>query len=66
MEQIFFVLSATLSLLFAVKMISIIVGNVANIPLPFFHLFKISASNVYISFSAVSYQIYFWSTPLFS
>jgi hypothetical protein len=61
MEIILFVLSATGSLFYLVKVISIIAGNQMEVPAPILHLFGWSFANAYISTPSIMYQVYFWS-----
>lgn len=62
MEQFLFVLTAVISVLFALRSSGLILGYEFTVPLPFLHHFNVDAGNTYLSTPSVAYQIYFWSS----
>lgn len=61
MEILFFVLSATATINYFIKILSCICGNSMGVPCPILHIFDWSFSNTYISTPAIMYQVYFWA-----
>ena len=61
MSIIFFVLSATIVIMFAVGVLSCLTGNEMDVPLPVLQIWDIGSGNTYISTPAIMYQVYFWA-----
>jgi len=57
-----FVLSATIMIMFLIKVVSCIVGNSMHVPIPVLHVMDWDFANTYISTPALAYQVYFWAS----
>lgn len=64
MNEILFIVSATIFIHFFILCAGLMVGRDINLPLPISHIFhklKIYYSNCYVVAFGMSYQVYFWS-----
>lgn len=58
---IFFVLSAVMTVNWLLFIMGCLLGVGAKFPVPFLHYFSISIANCYLSYPALSFQVWFWA-----
>lgn len=61
MEQLLYIVSATIVINWLFKMTGHLFGTSMDVPAPFFHIIGWGFTNTYLSTPAISYQVYFWT-----
>ena len=61
MEQVLFIVSATILVNWLFKMTGLLFGNSMDVPAPILHMYEVGFTNTYLSTPAIAYQAYFWA-----